>query len=89
MYNVQIYIYICTVNIYIYNLLYLFHSNTCIDICIPFEIISTYRIYPLLYSRRLVILEILPFHRGKAQCQATQDCQGGWGDEAMIHWRNT
>ena len=54
-----------------------------IYICIPFEIVSTYRIYPFLYSCRLVIL-ILPFHRGKAQCKATQDCQGGRGDEAMM-----
>lgn len=82
------YMYSKYIYIYVFNLLYLFHWNTCIYICIPFELISTYRIYPLLYSRRLVILEILPFHRGKAQCKATQDCQGGRGDEAMIHWRN-
>ena len=47
--------------VHIYNSVYLFHSNTIkyiyMYIHIPFEIISTYRIYSLLYSCRLVSLK--------------------------------
>lgn len=78
------YIYICTVNIYIYLIWRIYSIQIHVYICIPFEIISTYRIYPSCTHAGWWFFEILPFHRGKAQCKATQDCRGGRGDEAMM-----